>query len=62
MMILANATEMKNMFGKYLDLAMKNGEVHIVKHGEIVARLVASNGKKSYLADNLSGIGDPKNR
>ena len=53
---------MKNMFGKYLDLAMKNGEVHIVKHGEIVARLVASNGKKSYLADNLSGIGDPKNR
>ncbi|MBR4470164.1 MAG: type II toxin-antitoxin system Phd/YefM family antitoxin [Erysipelotrichaceae bacterium] len=40
-MITVSATNMKNLFGKYLDLALRNGEIYISRNGRIVARLVA---------------------
>ena len=52
-MIIATATQMKNSFGKYLDLTMKNGEVYIEKHGKILAKLTAISESKSYLSDEL---------
>lgn len=40
-MITVSATNMKNLFGKYLDIALRNGEIYISRNGRIVARLVA---------------------
>ncbi len=54
-MLIATATQMKNSFGKYLDQAMKNGEVYIEKHGIVIAKLVAIERSPSYIADELKG-------
>ena len=40
-MNVVNATEIKNCFGKYLQLALSDGEVLIKRHNKIVAKIVA---------------------
>lgn len=39
-MIVATASEVKNAFGKYIDMARIEGEVLIQRHGHIVAKIV----------------------
>ena len=55
-MHIATATQMKNSFGKYLDLALKHGEVLIERHGMIVARLVTERNVKEGYSKNLVGL------
>ncbi len=52
-MIIATATQMKNGFGKYLSLTLKNGEIYIEKHGKIMAKMIAINDSRTYLSDEL---------
>lgn len=40
-MIYATASEIKNNFGKYLDLALSEGEVTILRHKRPIARIKA---------------------
>lgn len=40
-MIIATASQIKNAFGKYLDLARIKGDVQVVRYGRIVAKIVA---------------------
>ncbi|MBQ1899589.1 MAG: type II toxin-antitoxin system Phd/YefM family antitoxin [Erysipelotrichaceae bacterium] len=54
-MLIATATQMKNSFGKYLDQALKNGEVYIERHGIIIAKLIAIERSPSYISDELKG-------
>lgn len=42
-MIVASASQVKNAFGKYLDLARINGEVQIVRYGHVIAKIVGVN-------------------
>lgn len=39
-MIVASASQVKNAFGKYLELSRIYGEVQIERYGEIIAKLV----------------------
>lgn len=53
---VATATEMKNNFGRYLDLVMKGEEVIVTKNGKEVARFVPRDASVSYLTDTLIGV------
>lgn len=53
-MIIATATQIKNAFGKYLDLARIHGEVQIKKHGHIIAKLVG-------VDDSISKVSSKEN-
>ena len=53
LMLIASATQMKNGFGRYLDLALRNGEVYVERHGVIVAKLMAVERSKTYISDEL---------
>lgn len=53
---VATATEMKNNFGRYLDLVMKGEEVIVTKNGKEVARFVPRDASVSYLTDTLTGV------
>ena len=55
-MNVATSTQMKNSFGRYLNIAMNQGEVLIERHGKIVAKLVSYQKSKTYLADSLKGL------
>lgn len=39
-MTRVTASEIKNYFGKYLDTALIEGEVYIVRHSRVIAKLV----------------------
>lgn len=39
-MIYATASQIKNGLGKYLDLALTNGEVQIVRYKRVIAKIV----------------------
>lgn len=52
----ANATDVQNNFGKYLQYAVDNGEVVILKNGKRVARLVSESESVKFLTDSLCGI------
>ena len=39
-MNVATSTQMKNSFGRYLNIALSQGEVLVERHGKIVAKLV----------------------
>ncbi len=52
----ATATEMKNNFGKYLNLIMSGQEVIVTKNGQEVGRFIPKDASVSYLTDSLSGI------
>lgn len=52
----ATATEVQNNFGKYLQYAMENGEVVILRNGKRVARLISEETAIGYLTDSLRGV------
>ncbi len=53
---IATATEMKNNFGKYLNLVISGGEVVVTKNGREVGRFIPKEASASYLTDSLTGI------
>ncbi len=53
---IATATEMKNQFGKYLQMVIDGNEVIITKNGQEVGRLIPKVKTVSYLTDSLTGI------
>ncbi len=52
----ATATEMKNNFGKYLDMVIRGNEVIITKNGKEIGRMIPKSAAVSYLTDSLTGI------
>lgn len=52
----ATATEVQNNFGKYLQYAIENGEVVIMRNGKRVARLISEDAAIEYLTDSLRGV------
>ena len=38
-----NSTELKNKLGKYLDYVLSEGEVLIIRHGRIIAKIEGVN-------------------
>lgn len=52
----ASATEIKNNFGKYLNLVMNGQEIIITRNGQEVGRFVPKEATISYLTDSLIGI------
>ena len=55
-MNVATSTQMKNSFGRYLDIALSQGEVLVERHGKIVAKLISYQKSQTYLADSLKGL------
>ena len=53
---ITTATEMKNNFGKYLDIVMSGKEVIVTKNGKEVGRFIPKETTVSYLTDSLTGI------
>ncbi len=62
---IVTATEMKNNFGRYLDMVMAGEEIVVTKNGREVARFVPREATVSFLSDSLrgilKGIDDPDN-
>ena len=52
----ATATEMKNNFGKYLEMVIRGNEVIITKNGKEIGRFIPKSKSISYLTDSLTGI------
>ena len=53
---ITTATEMKNNFGKYLDMIIRGNEVIITKNGKEIGRLIPKSQSVSFLTDSLTGI------
>lgn len=53
---VATATEMKNNFGRYLEMVMKGEEVIVTKNGKEVARFIPRDASVAYLTDSLTGV------
>ena len=53
---MATATEMKNQFGKYLQMVINGNEVIVTKNGQEVGRFIPKDKAASYLTDSLTGI------
>lgn len=53
---MATATEMKNQFGKYLQMVIDGNEVIVTKNGQEVGRFIPKAKTVSYLTDSLTGI------
>ena len=53
---MATATEMKNQFGKYLQMVINGNEVIIIKNGQEVGRFIPKAKTVSYLTDSLTGL------
>lgn len=52
----ATATQIKNSFGKYLDMIIRGNEVIITKNGKEIGRLIPKSQSISFLTDSLTGI------
>ena len=52
----ATATEMKNNFGKYLEMVIRGNEVIITKNGKEIGRFIPKSKSISQLTDSLTGI------
>jgi len=52
----ATATEIKNSFGKYLEMVMSGNEVIITKNGTEVGRIIPQKKTISFLTDSLNGV------
>ena len=52
----ATSTEMKNNFGKYLDMVIRGNEVIVTRNGKEVGRFIPKSATISYLTDSLTGI------
>lgn len=55
-MEIVSATEMKNNFGKYLNMIAMGKEIIITKNGKEIARLLPKNKVPSFLTDSLTGV------
>ena len=55
-MVIATATEMKNNFGKYLNLVIEGQEIIVTKNGQEVGRFIPKGVTISYLTDSLRGV------
>ena len=55
-MTVATATEVQNKFGRFLQYAIDEGEVIILKNGKEVARLISNEKSVSFLTDSLRGV------
>lgn len=55
-MIIANATEFQNNFGRYLQAVQEGEEIIILKNGKEAARLVSKEKRMEYLTDQLTGV------
>ncbi len=55
-MEVATSTEMKNNFGKYLNMVMNGNEIIVTKNGKPVGRFVPTDQVIEYLTDSLTGI------
>jgi prevent-host-death family protein len=53
---IATATEIKNNFGKYLDMVSRGNEVIITKNGKEIGRMIPRSQSVSFLTDSLTGI------
>lgn len=53
---MASATEVQNNFGRYLQYAMEEGEVIILRNGKRVARIVSEEATVGFLTDSLRGV------
>lgn len=53
---LATATEVQNNFGKYLQYAIDQGEVVILRNGKRVARLVSDEVASKSITESLLGV------
>ena len=53
---IATATEMKNQFGKYLQMVINGNEVIVTRNGQEVGRFIPKGKTVSYLTDSLTGI------
>lgn len=62
--VTVSATEIKNYFGKYLDLLITGHEIIVTKNGSEVGRFLPKNASVSFLTDSLIGVlkkeSDPK--
>ena len=52
----ATAAEMKNNFGRYLNLVISGQEVVVTKNGKEIGRFIPRDAAVSYLTDSLTGI------
>ena len=55
-MKMASATEVQNNFGRYLQYAIEQGEVVILRNGKRVARIVSEEATVGFLTDSLRGV------
>ena len=54
--IIATATQVKNNFGRYLEMVLKGNEVIITRKGKEAARLIPRNEAAGFLTDSLKGV------
>lgn len=55
-MTTANATEVQNNFGRFLQYAINGEEVVIVKNGKEIARLISNEKAISFLSECMRGV------
>ncbi len=55
-MKMVTATDVQNNFGKYLQYAMEQGEVVILRNGKRVARIISEEATVGYLTESLRGV------
>lgn len=55
-MRMASATEIQNNFGRYLQYAIEQGEVIILRNGKRVARIISEEATVGFLTDSLRGV------
>lgn len=55
-MVRATATELKNNFGKYLQMVQDGKDVIVLRNGKEVARLISNENAITYMTDNLVGV------
>ena len=53
---IVTSTEMKNNFGKYLNMVINGNEVIVTKNGKEVGRFIPKDHAVEYLTDSLTGI------
>ena len=55
-MMIANATDFQNNFGRYLQAAQEGEEIIILKNGKEAARLISHEKSVEFLSQKLRGI------
>ncbi|MBQ6676004.1 MAG: type II toxin-antitoxin system Phd/YefM family antitoxin [Ruminococcus sp.] len=55
-MMIANATDFQNNFGRYLQAVQNGEEIIILKNGKETARLISHEKSVEFLSQQLKGI------